>query len=102
MYTIEHILELIKQNPNEEYVELKQVVEIPFGEVVYCHGFDELIDILDDMFCDNWIPKGDCDYELIGCSRGLYHTHLQFLVTISVDVADFLSEYDEEDEYGEE
>ncbi len=97
MYDIDQILELIKQNPNEEYIELKAVLEIPFSQVVYCHGFDELIDILDEAMCESWLPKFDCDYRLANNEGGgFYYDDLNFKVTILVDTAEFLNEYGEE------
>lgn len=97
MYTINDILELIKQNPNEEYIELKAIVEIPFEQVVYCHGFDELIDILDEAICEDCLLKFDCNYALADTiGGGFYYDYLNFEVTILVDVAEFLNEYREE------
>lgn len=97
MYSIDDILELIKKNPNEECIELKAIVEIPFAQVVYCHGFDELIDLLDEAICENCLPKFDCDYALADTTGGgFYHDDLNFEVTILVSVAEFLNEYGEE------
>ena len=97
MYGIDDILELIKKNPNEECIELKAIVEIPFAQVVYCHGFDELIDLLDEAICENCLPKFDCDYALADTTGGgFYHDDLNFEVTILVSVAEFLNEYGEE------
>ena len=100
MYTIDDILELIKQNPDEEceYIELRNVVEIPFADVVYCHGYDELIDLLDDAICEDWLPKFDCNYSLAdNAGGGFYYGDLRFEVTILVDIAEFLNEYEEEE-----
>ncbi len=96
MYTIENILELIDNRPNEEYIELRDTVEIPFSEVVYCHGFDELIDILDERLCESWLPKFDCYYKIVDCGKGFYYTSMFFDVSITIDVNEFLLEYREE------
>ena len=97
MYNINDILELIKRNPEEEFIVLKDVIEIPFAEVVYCHGYDELIDILDEAFCESYIPKFDCSYEIEEIDEGsFYHGDIKFNISISVDVKEFLNEYREE------
>lgn len=97
MYKIDDILEMIKDNPEEEFIVLKDTIEIPFAEVVYCHGYDELIDILDEAFCESCIPKFDCDYEIEEIDGGsFYHGDIKFNINISVDVKEFLNEYGEE------
>ena len=97
MYSIDDILELIKQNPEKQYIELNKVICIPFAEVVYCHGYDELIDILDEAICEGWLPKFDSKYEIFNLNGlSLYHSDISFKVSITIDVEEFMNEYGEE------
>lgn len=101
MYTIDDIKEFIETGKKlglctDNFIKIDKMIEVPFEEVVCCHGFDELIDILDEYFCEEWLPKFDCNYELIDCGKGFYYTYLNFLVTILVNIEEFYEEYGEE------
>ena len=97
MYNIDDILKMIKDNLEKEFIVLKGVIEIPFAEVVHCHGYDELIDILDEALCESWIPKFDCNYKIKEIDEGsFYHGDIKFNVNICVNVKEFLNEYGEE------
>ena len=97
MYDIYDILGLIKQNPEEKYLILKETIELPFMQIVnYCHSFDDLIDILNDAICESWLPVFDADYgsfELCG-SNDFFYGDLAFNVSITIDVEEFLRDYE--------
>ncbi len=90
MYSLEDITAMIKRGENV----IKEVVEISFEEVLN-RSFDDLIDLLDEAICESWLPKLDCHYELVDCTKGFYYASLYFNVQIVIDADTFLYEYEE-------
>lgn len=97
MYTIEDIIEMIKNNPEEKYLTLNETIELPFMQIVTgCHSFDDLIDTLNDAICESWLPVFDANYDsfkLCG-SNDFFYGDLAFEVSITIDVEEFLREYE--------
>ncbi len=90
MYSIEDIREMIKRGENT----IKEVVEVELGNVMN-NSFDDLIDLLEEGICEYWLPKLDCSYDLVGCTKGFYYATLRFEVEILIDAETFLSEYED-------
>lgn len=97
MYSIDDILELIRQHPDEKYLTLKETIELPFMQIVnYCHSFDELIDILNEAICESWLPIFDSNYDSFNLcgSNDFFYGDLAFNVSITIDIEKFLNEYE--------
>lgn len=90
MYSIEDIREMIKRG---EHL-IKADVEVDLGDVM-SRSFDDLIDLLEEGICEYWLPKLDCSYDLISCTKGFYYATLCFEVEILIDAETFLSEYED-------
>ena len=97
MYDLDDILEFIRQNPEEKYLTLKETIEVPFMQIVNgCRSFDDLIDLLNDAICESWLPIFDANYdsfELCG-SNDFFYGDLAFKVSITIDVEEFLRDYE--------
>lgn len=97
MYDLDDILGFIRQNPDEKYLILEETIELPFMQIVNCcHSFDDLIDILNDAICESWLPVFDANYDsfdLCG-STDFFYGDLAFKVSITIDVEEFLKEYE--------
>jgi hypothetical protein len=97
MYSLEDILEMIRNNPEEKYLTLYETIEIPFMQIVTgCHSFDDLIDILNDAICESWLPVFDANYDSFGLcgSTDFFYGDLEFKVSITIDTEEFLREYE--------
>jgi hypothetical protein len=97
MYDLDDILELIKQNPEEKYLTLNETIELPFMQIVNgCYSFDDLIDILNDAICESWLPVFDANYDSFELcnSNDFFYGDLAFKVSITIDVEEFLREYE--------
>lgn len=102
MFTIKDIKEMFNDT-EEDYIEIARKVSIPLEKAIeYCTDYDDLLDILDDELCEEWIPKYDCSYRLIGFKGGFYDAVLEFIVDVVIAREDFENEYYDEGEQNNE
>lgn len=102
MFTIKDIRDMFNDT-EEGYIEIARKVSVPLEKIIeYCHDYDDLLYILDDELCEEWIPKYDCSYRLIGFKGGFYDAVLEFIVDVVIAREDFENEYGSKGEQNNE
>ena len=96
MYSIEDIKDMIDPESLTNICILEGHVTLNFGDVIG-NSFDDIIDMIDEEVCANYLPKADCDYRLVSCTEGFYYSTLTFYFRIDIDTERFIDEFFDED-----
>lgn len=96
MYTIEDIKDMIDPESLTNICILEGHVTLNFGDVIR-RSFDDIIDLIDEEICDDYLPKADSEYKLVSCTEGFYYSTLTFYFRIDIDVERFIDDYFDEE-----